>query len=116
MDTDRCPSCGRPRTLRSAVTPETPEVARDDYLQRLPETLYRLKSNTTTIVKYEDGYTTVVWCPDMFSGYDARWMMAHPRNKANLIPLTPAERAEVVENLRRFLGVKRQTEKRNSRR
>jgi len=63
--------------------------------------LFRLKSNPNTIVQKSEEYHRVFWAKSMFSGYDARWMVAR-WNKDNVIPLSKEEIKDTLENVNIF--------------
>lgn len=64
--------------------------------------LYKLKSNTSTIVKKDGNFVKVVWANSMEGGlYDARWIISKS-NKDNLIELSEIEVQQVTEKIKWF--------------
>ncbi len=69
------------------------------------ETLYRLKSNLTTIVQIDGDYTKVFWSKVMETGiYNSRWMIAR-LNMGNLIQLTDEEAQDIRAKYEAFKPV-----------
>lgn len=70
------------------------------------KTLYRLKSNKSTIVESDGQYNKVFWADSMHCGYDARWMI-HRFSAHNVIPLTEEEEKHFRALVKNFEETKR---------